>query len=294
MTEPGKRPVGAPGDYIDLRLSPNARELAASLRDPKSGNIDIWLTDLARGSTSRFTSGYVLSASPVWSPDGTKILYRSSRKGLAEFYEKSANGGGKDEPVLSDVTQGGRHPEFILSTPSDWSSDWRHVMYSAVGANAQLWLLPLSSAGGDGKPLKLIDSPANNLHANFSPDGHLIAYTSDESGTWQVQVQTFPLSDRKWQISTDGGYEPRWSTDGHEIFYLSADRKLMSVSVGPGPLFRVPKALFQTRVFPGVASTRTSYVPSPDGRRFLINTKVGDPPLNAITVVLNWTAAIDK
>jgi dipeptidyl aminopeptidase/acylaminoacyl peptidase len=154
--------------------------------------------------------------------------------------------------------------------------------------------LPLSSAGGDGKPAKLLDSPANNMQANFSPDGHLIAYTSDESGKWQVQVQTFPLSDRKWQISTDGGYEPRWSADGHEIFYLSEDRKLMSVSVGPGPSFQIPKVLFQTRVFPGVTSTRTSYVPSPDGRRFLINTKMGDPPLNPITVVLNWTAGVGK
>lgn len=286
--------VGPPGDYIDLRLSPNARELAASLRDPKSGNIDIWLTDIARGSTSRFTSGYVLSASPIWSSDGTRIIYRSSRKGLAEFYEKSANGGGKDASVLSDLTQGGRHPEFILSTPSDWSSDRRHLVYSAVGANSQLWLLPLSSAGGDGKPFKLLDSLANNMHANFSPDGHLIAYTSDDSGRWQVQVQTFPLSDRKWQISTDGGYEPRWSADGHEIFYLSEDRKLMSVSVGAGPSFQVPKLLFQTHVFPGVTSTRTSYVPSPDGRRFLINTKMGDPPPNPITVILNWTEARNK
>ena len=229
-----------------------------------------------------------------WSPDGTRIIYRSSRKGLAEFYEKSANGGGKEESVLSDITQGGRNPEFILSTLSDWSTDSRYLLYSAVASNSQLWLLPLSSAGGDGRPHKLIDSQANNMHANFSPDGHLIAYTSDESGRWEVQVQTFPLSDRKWQVSTDGGHEPRWSADGHEIFYLSESLKLMSVYVGAGPSFQVPKALFPTRVFAGVTSTRTSYVPSPDGRRFLINTKVGDPPANPITVVLNWTAGLNK
>jgi Tol biopolymer transport system component len=287
-------PVGPPGDYIDLRLSPNGRELAESLRDPKSGNTDIWLTDITRGSTSRFTSGYIFSASPVWSPDGMRIIYRSVRRGFAEFYEKSANGGGQEDTVLSGSTQGGRNPDVILSMTTDWSSDGRHLLYSAVGSNSQLWLLPLSSAGGDGKPRKLIESPANNMHANFSPDGHLIAYTSDESGRWEVQVQTFPLSDRKWQISTDGGYEPRWSADGHEIFYLSQDGKLMSVSVGAGPSFQIPRALFQKRVFAGVISTRTNYVPSPDGRRFLINTKVGDPPLNPITVVLNWTAASNK
>jgi Tol biopolymer transport system component len=109
-----------------------------------------------------------------------------------------------------------------------------------------------------------------------------------------VQVQTFPLSDRKWQISTDGGYEPRWSADGREIFYLAEHGTLMSVSVGAGPSFRVPKRLFQTHVFTRITSTHTSYVPSPDGRRFLINTKVGDPPLNPIKVVLNWTSAAGK
>jgi serine/threonine protein kinase len=108
-------PVGPPGDYIDLRLSPNGRELAESLRDPKSGNTDIWLTDIARGSTSRFTSGYILSASPVWSPDGMRIIYRSVRRGFAEFYEKSATGGGKDDAVLLDITQTGRTLKSLRS-----------------------------------------------------------------------------------------------------------------------------------------------------------------------------------
>jgi hypothetical protein len=192
------------------------------------------------------------------------------------------------------MVQTGLTHEFNVSEPDDWSNDSRHLLYSAVASHSQLWLLPLSSAGGDGKPLKLIDSPADEMHGNFSPDSHLIAYTSNESGRWEVHVQTFPLSDRKWQVSTDGGYEPRWRADGHEIFYLSEDRKLMSVSVSARPSFQVPKALFQTYVFAGVTSTRTSYVPSPDGRRFLINTKIGDPPPNPITMALNWTAGLNK
>ncbi len=103
------------------------------------------------------------------------------------------------------------------------------------------------------------------MHGNFSPDGHLVAYTSNESGKFQVNVQTLPLSDKKWQVSTDGGYEPRWRADGREIYYLSEDRKLMAVAVGPGPSFGVPKVLFQTRVQPGVTANRTHYVPSRDG-----------------------------
>ena len=117
-------------------------------------------------------------------------------------------------------------------------------------------------------------------------------YSSNESGRPEVYVQTFPRSDRKWPVSTTGGYEPRWRADGGEIFYLSQDQKLMAVSVGPGPSFDVPQLLFQTRVPVGLNVLRTSYVPSRDGRRFLINTQSDDQASTPITVVLNWTAAL--
>src|SRR6202521_2352454 len=105
-------------------------------------------------------------------------------------------------------------------------------------------------------------APAEEVHGNFSPDGHLIAYSSNESGKFEVYVQSFPLTDVKKQVSTKGGYEPRWRADGREIYYLSEDRRLMAVSVGPGPSFGVPQTLFQTRVPAGVNANRTHYVPS--------------------------------
>ena len=132
------------------------------------------------------------------------------------------------------------------------------------------------------------------LHAHFSPDGHFVAYTSDESGRYQVYCQTFPLSDRKWLVSTNGGYEPRWRGDSHEIYYLSDDRNMMAVTVGPGPSFGVPKALFHTDVLRGVQPYRTHYDVTRNGERFLINTQIGDPVPNPITVVLNWTAGLKK
>ncbi len=88
------------------------------------------------------------------------------------------------------------------------------------------------------------------MHGNFSPDGRLVAYTSNESGRFEIYVETVPRSDRKWPVSTNGGYEPRWRADGREIYYLSEDRKLMAVSVGAGPSFGIPKPLFQTHVPP--------------------------------------------
>ena len=158
-----------------------------------------------------------------------------------------------------------------------------------------LWLLPNPGAAPHNpKPVKLFGSPADEIQGSFSPDGRLIAYTSNESGTYQVYVQTYPLSDRKWPVSTNGGYEPQWRADWREIYYLSEDRKLMAVAIGPGPSFGVPKPLFQTRVSAGVDPLRMHYVPARDGQRFLVNTQIGDPAPNPITVVLNWTAGLKK
>jgi Tol biopolymer transport system component len=131
------------------------------------------------------------------------------------------------------------------------------------------------------------------MHANFSPDGHLVAYSSNESDKFEVYVETVPRSERKWLVSTNGGYEPRWRADGREIYYLSEDRKLMAVPVSAGPTFGVPTPLFQTRVAAVVASQRTHYVPSRDGRRFLVNV-ASDTEASPITVVVNWTATLRK
>ena len=142
--------------------------------------------------------------------------------------------------------------------------------------------------------MKYVQAPGDQFHGNFSPDGRLVAYMSSESGRFEVNVRTVVRSDRQWQVSTTGGYEPRWRGDGGEIYYLSADQKLMAADVGPGPTFGAPRELFQTKVSPGVSNYRTHYVASRDGQKFLVNTLTGDPSLMSITVVLNWTAGLKK
>jgi eukaryotic-like serine/threonine-protein kinase len=285
--------VGVEGDYSDFRLSPNGQMLAVSLVDPKAWNPDVWLIDLVRGGPSRFTVGSALNAAPVWSPDGARIVFRTNRNGQTELYAKSAGGGGNEEVVLTNETQHAAGIDSPNLVCSDWSPDGRYIIGSVPQQTTgdDLWLIPL---GGDKKPFKFLGPPSDQLHANFSPDGRFVAYSSNESGRFQVYVQTFPLSDRKWQVSTDGGYEPRWRGDGREIYYLSEDRKLMAVAVGAGPSFAVPKILFQTRVPDGVTSRRTHYVPSRDGQRFLINTQSNDALPNPITVVFNWQAELKK
>jgi hypothetical protein len=186
--------------------------------------------------------------------------------------------------VLSQGAFGALAPSSLTAT--DWSRDGRLI----AGADGALWLL---RPGKEEKPEKYVDSAAEVMHGNFSPDGQLVAYTSRESGKFEVFVETVPRSDRKWPVSTGGGYEPRWRADGHEVYYLSEDRTLMAVAVGAGPSFGIPKPLFQTHVPAGVTSLRTHYVPSRDGQRFLVNVAT-DTVTSPITVVLNWTALLNK
>ena len=125
--------VGSLGDYTDFRLSPDQTRLAASLADPKTGFPDIWITDLTRGSSAPFTFGPAVNASPVWAPDGARIIFRTSRTGgMDEFYAKSAGGGGKEEPVLLQTTA---RASGVLSGNVmlwDWSPDGRHLLFSAT------------------------------------------------------------------------------------------------------------------------------------------------------------------
>ena len=133
------------------------------------------------------------------------------------------------------------------------------------------------------------------MMARFSPDGKWIAYVSDESGNPQVYVQTFPPSGGKWQVSTQGGYTPRWRGDGKELFYMSPDRKIMSAAVNPnGTTFEVssPTGLFQTQVDSATGTNR--YDVSPDGLRFLMSTSIENTTSPPITVITNWLAGIER
>jgi eukaryotic-like serine/threonine-protein kinase len=284
--------VGPAGYYTDFRLSPDEKRLAFSLVDRGTGYPTIWLTDLARSGLSRFTLGRVLNSAPVWSPDGTRIMFRTTRGGgNVEIYEKSAAGGGEEEPVLLHAAERAAGMQSSNLYTLDWSSDGRYLLYSVTPSSGQeFWLLPLA----DRKPFRLLRASGAGAQASFSPDGRFLAYTSNESGRMEVYVQTLPLSNRKWTVSTNGGSEPRWRADGREIYYLSEDRKLMAAAMGPGPSFDTPKPLFLTRAVTASTGFRMHYVPSRDGRRFLVNTQSGDAAPTPITVELNWTAGLKR
>ncbi len=276
--------VGQPGDVLNVGLSPDGKRIAMRRLDAQSGTRDVWLIEIARGITSRFTFDPANDNNPLWSPDGGKIVFNSDRDGKdGDLFEKVSSGGGSEEPIL-------KTPNRKLAT--DWSSDGRYILYTEFDPKTKfdVWALPTF---GDKKPIPLFRSTFNEFYATFSPDGHWIAYGSDESGKEEIYVQAFPGPGGKWQVSTNGGNNPHWRHDGKEIFYIATDNKLMAVDVNAGASFEagVPKPLFDMRTLP---SGGNRYSVSADGQRFLVVAPMGGESLSPTTVIVNWTAGLKR
>jgi len=280
--------AGAPGIYQDPALSPDGTQLAVSRTE--ANNRDIWVIDLARGIPSRFTFHAAQESHPVWAPDGSRIIFASTRDGPHNLYQKVASGAGSEEALL----QSGEPKR-----PFDWSRDGRFLVYTNQDPKTgyDLWVLPMGGAPSgpaDRKPAPYLNSEFNEIEAQFSPGpegaSRWMAYISNEAGQSQVYVQPFPASGGKYQISSSGGSHPRWRRDGKELFYIAPDGKLMSVEVKAAPKFEatVPKALFQTRITAAVTLVQRHYDVAPDGRRFLINSALEETASAPITVVMNW------
>jgi Tol biopolymer transport system component len=288
----GKR-IGALGDqagYGDLELASDGKRAAVSLFDQARRTRDIWLVDLARGLRTRFTFDPAEESASVWSPDGDRVVFNTNRRGHFDLYQKASSGAGAEQELLVDSRD---------KYPIDWSPDGRFILFGvgATGPTADLWVLPLF---GDRKPFPFLQTPFGEVSGRFSPDVRWIAYVSDESGRSEVYVAPLPGRGEtpvsKWQISTTGGTQPRWRSDGKEIFYLAPDKKLMAAPVnGQNSAFEkgAVRSLFNTRA-PSTINPRSAYDVSPDGQRFLVNTLADDDAAAPITLVVNWPALLKK
>ena len=269
--------------YSGIEVSPDERQVSVSIPDESGKGRDIWFYDVARGLRTRFTFDRTQMSGSIWSPDGSRVVFNSERKGHMDLYQKSSSGAGAEEVLLEDN---------LDKYPGSWSPDGRFILYISLGGPTgfDLFALPLF---GDRKPISFLQTQFNETSGRFSPDGRWVAYSSDESGRYEVYVAPFPGPGGKWQISTAGGVWPRWRRDGNEIFYLSPGRALMAAAVnGKGSSFEVGavKLLFQTRATGQV----DRYAVSADGQRFLINTAPEQEASVPITVVVNWTAGLKK
>jgi Tol biopolymer transport system component len=274
--------VGVPGSYSNVRLSPDGRRVVTDQTDPDGRKIDIWIHEPAQGATTRLTFDPGADQTPIWSPDGKQILFSARQSLRSQLYLKNADGSGSEEKV-SDLGAG-------VFNPWDWSRDAKYILF---GKENELWYL--SRPEHVTKPLLQAKWTVRN--AQFSPDGRWMAYASNETGGMEIYVSSFPSGNGKWQVSSGGGQEPRWRQDGKELFYLSADGKMMVVGVTMGTSFKSgsPVALFQThRRQPLSFLDVFSYDVSGDGQRFLIATKVDEANAAPLSILLNWASEMEK
>lgn len=274
--------LGAPEPDREPRLSPDERTVAVTRVNPRSGEVDIWLVDVSRGTATRFTVDSSDDTTPLWSPDGGRIIFTSLRDSTWNLYQKASSGAWKEEVLFKSGDN---------KFPSDWSRDGRFLIYSSVSPRGDLDLLLLPLFGG-AKPVPLQQTRFTEFKGQFSPDGKWIAFVSDESGRLEVYVQHFPTFDGKRQISTGGGDTPRWRGDGKELFYLSPDKKLMAVTVKGNATLETdrPRVLFETG--PARAWPWTEYAVTSDGQRFLM--PMWETTSVPFTVVVNWAAELKR
>ena len=284
--------------FPTVHLSPDGTHAAVARISAEEQLPAVWLLDFSRGTSTRFTFGSAPATAAVWSPDGNRIVFSSNRGGNYNLYQKPANGA-SDEELLLKSTEDKR--------PTSWSRDGRFLLYTANDlktAKSGLWVLPLT---GDKKPFPLLDTDFNEFDGQFSPDGRWIAYSSDESARNEIYVRPFlPEPSKtgsgtggKWLISDGGGFDPRWRRDGKELYYHTADGKIMAVEVSTDPVFKagIPKALFQAPLITFSSTASASYTQwdvTADGKRFLFQSTAGQFAQAPFTVVLNWQAALKK
>jgi serine/threonine protein kinase len=282
--------VGEQGEFGNaIGLSPDGKRLAVSRRDGRADNI--WLLDLAKGGAgTRFTFRSSEDATPVWSPDGSRIIFASSPMGKpANLYQKLSDGSKPEELLLESPES--KHPR-------SWSADGRYLLYSSLSpaTGQDIWVLPLENGR---KPFPFLITEFNELIAEFSPDGHWVAYQSNESGKLEVYVRPFSVNSAgtavepggKWQISTGSGRQPRWRADGRELYYRAADGRIMAVDIATSPAFRAgtPHPVGP----PSDPGEAYLWAVHPDGR-FLLAPKVRNPPPLAYQVVLNWQSGLKR
>jgi len=267
-----EQPVPAPPhNYTYPRISPDGKRIAAGIEE---GEGQIWLYDISRDVLSRLTFGGPSNVDPIWTPDGKRVTFKG--KGNRLFWQ-SADGGGNAEEMTADKLARN-------NVPSSWSQDGQDLVFLEDENSRSVWILHLK----DRTPHVFMQDPAYDSAPCFSPDGHWVAYASNESGRNEIYVRPYPGPGGKWQISTEGGTEPLWNPKGHELFYRSG-QKMMAVDYTAQTSFSAgkPRMLFQG-TYTITPRSATDYDVSPDGQRFLMLKPSAEQTPGQINVVLNW------
>lgn len=273
--------VGEPAIIANPTLSPDGSRVAVDISDPKASNVDIWIESTTGSGNTRFTFDPAEEVTAVWSHDGKTVAYRTGSDGAGIFVKAAT--GLERERKLFFIT--GASMDDI--EPNSWSADDKQIVCRRQTASGE-HLEVLSAAGGE--PTRLLASKGGERNGQISPDGKWVAYASDESGSWEIYVTTFPGAVGKWQVSRGGGTEPRWRGDGKEIFYIAPNGMLTAVAVNADNVFATgtPAPLFQVHGRAPISSTDVfTYDVAKDGKRFLVNRYVRPEHVPPLTILLN-------
>ena len=270
--------IGQPQPRIQApALSPNGSRVAVSALE--NNNWDIWVHDVEGGLKNRLTFHRASEVRPIWSARGDTITFASSRSDTPDIFIKSADGSGE--------------PEELVATPSinhgfGWSADGKYLVYHSghtAVTRSDIWYLRRKEGDAEYEAFPFLRTPSDEQNANLSPDARFLAYESNESGSYEVYVRPFPEGAGKWEISSGGGRQPRWRSDGKELFYLEGET-LVAVAVTTIPNFSVGRA---KRLFEDSGLGRgNGFDVSADGRRFVVVERVKEPDPPTIRVVQNW------
>jgi serine/threonine-protein kinase len=279
-----EEPLAAPRRQYDgiyaARLSPDGRRIAATIR---GDNSDVWVYDIPGQTLTRLTfEGN--NQFPIWTPNGNRITFRATRRGLRNLWWKPADGSGSEK----QLTKGKN-----LQTPLDWSPDGLVLLYfdSDPATGADIWALSLD---GEREAQAFIQTPYAEEGASFSPDGHWLAIESDESGRSEIYVQPFPGPGKKWTISTEGGRFPVWAQNG-ELFYVNGNN-VMVVDILTKPTFRAGRPQTVFSMSPSFQTDGNfTFDVTPDGQRFLmVKQSELELPATKWNIVLNWFEELER
>ncbi|HEV8384038.1 MAG TPA: protein kinase [Candidatus Acidoferrales bacterium] len=269
--------------YADPHISPDGRRLALAIVSGR--NSSVWTYDLESNSLNRLT--FDTSVSPVWSADDKRIAFAGQQPGRRPRIEwKLADGSGESETLWEPPNPG--NPASI-SSDGKWAAIWMETPQN----QGEIFVLSLA---GDRKAQPIVSGPANEFHPSFSPDSRWLAYVSGETGRNEVYVMPFPRAAGRWQVSFEGGLEPRWSPDGKEIFYRSSSGLMSAPVEAGGSAFRsgTPKLLVK-RTFDVYGTNSSTYAISKDGKRFLqIVSGAAQGSATGLEVVLHWADELKK
>ncbi len=282
--------VGDNRPYTQFRLSPDEKRVVFSQPDARGLGTSLWTIDLGSGVTSQLTVDVPAANDPVWSPDSETVAFEAAPKGLRQIYRQTIG-----SRSITPIFESPDDPKWL----DDWSRDGQFLLFHLPLPNGRLFSVPVN---GGGPATLLTESKVALDGAHFSPDGKWVVYQTNETGAYEVWVAAFPAFNHRRQVSARGGGQAFWRGDGRELFYLTADGKMMSVAVTPdaaraGALdFRAPAVLFQSPITrPNL--TIDQYAVTRDGRRFLFIVPRRDanaPPASPINVRVNWTSGLTK